>query len=89
MSALRNNDQIKKAVLTVRKAGSKQIDFLKVTIEKGRLTSIDVQSGDSGTPELVESVSFSFQKISVEYVPQGVDGQPKGSTVFETSLEPG
>jgi type VI protein secretion system component Hcp len=31
----------------------------------------------------VERVSFSFNKISVEYTPQGGDGLPQGATTFE------
>jgi type VI secretion system secreted protein Hcp len=90
MSAMRNNDLIKKAVLSVRKAGTKQFDYVKITIEKGRITKYNIDSGtNSPAPELLESVSFAFQKISVEYVPQGLDGQPRGGTMFETSLEPG
>jgi len=28
-------------------------------------------------------VSFSFNKISIEYTPQGGDGMPQGTTTFE------
>ena len=35
------------------------------------------------TPTLIERVSFSFNKISVVYTPQGPDGQPLGGTTFE------
>jgi len=83
MSALRTNEPIQKAVLTLRKAGSKPLEYLKLTIEQGRVTSLDVEGGDgSGGAEVVESVSFSFNKISVEYVPQGKDGQPMGGTLY-------
>ena len=37
----------------------------------------------TGTSTLLERVSFSFNKISVEYTPQGGDGMPQGSTTFE------
>jgi len=84
MSAMRNNEPIKRAVLTVRKAGSQPLDYLKITIETGRITSIDVESAADGSPDLVERVSFSFQKIGVEYVPQGSDGLPRGTMLFET-----
>lgn len=84
MSAMRNNEPIKRAVLTVRKAGSQTIDYLKITIETGRITSIDVESAGDGSPDLVERLSFSFQKIVVEYVPQGADGLPRGAMQFET-----
>ena len=84
MSAMRNNERIKRAVLTVRKAGSQPLDYFKITVENGRITAIDVESADDESPELVERLSFSFQKIGVEYVPQGEDGLPRGAMLFET-----
>jgi type VI secretion system secreted protein Hcp len=83
MLALRTNEPIQKAVLTLRKAGKSQVEFLKITIEQGRVTSLTVDGGDSsGSAELVEKVSFSYNKIEVEYVPQGKDGLPQGGMTF-------
>ena len=31
---------------------------------------------------VTESVRFSFNKINVEYVPQGKDGQAMGGTIY-------
>ena len=36
----------------------------------------------SGSPEIYEKVSFSFNKIEVQYVPQGKDGLPQGGMTF-------
>ena len=84
MSALRSNEMISKAVLTQRKAGTTQLEFLKITIEQGRVTSLEIVAGEDGNPtELFESVSFSFNKITVEYTPQGKDGQAQGSMLFQ------
>ena len=84
MSALRTNELITKAVLTLRKAGKTQLEFLKITIEQGRVTAISLDAGDgrSGTPDVFENVSFTFNKITVEYVPQGKDGQARGSMLY-------
>ena len=83
MLALRTNEQIQKAVLTLRKAGKTQLEYMKVTIEQGRVTGLTIDAGDvAGSPEAVEKVSFSFNKIEVEYVPQGKDGQPQGGMTF-------
>jgi type VI secretion system secreted protein Hcp len=83
MLALRTNEPIQKAVLTLRKAGKSQVEYFKVTIEQGRVTSLTVDAGDtSGSPDVVERVSFSFNKIEVEYVPQGKDGLPQGGMTF-------
>lgn len=84
MSALRTNEQIKEGVLTLRKTGGSKLEYMKITINDGRVMSLDVQAGDdSGGSTLIEKVSFSFNKINVEYTPQGGDGQPQGSTTFE------
>jgi type VI secretion system secreted protein Hcp len=83
MLALRTNELIQSAVLTARKAGKGQHEYLKVSIEGGRVTGLDIQVNPAtSNAELVEHVSFSFNKIEVEYTPQGPDGQPRGSTIF-------
>ena len=88
MSALRSNEIITKAVLTVRKAGGSKLEYLKITIEQGRVTSISVEGGGSDeSPDLFEHVSFSFNKITVEYVPQGKDGLPRGSMLYTDQFD--
>jgi len=83
MLALRTNESIQKAVLTLRKAGKSQLEFLKITIENGRVTGLTIEGGDvGGGADLVERVSFAFNKIEVEYVPQGKDGLPQGGVTF-------
>ena len=88
MSALRTNEIITKAVLTVRKSGGSKLEYLKITNEQGRVASIAVEGGspDEGT-ELFENVSFSFNKITVEYVPQGKDGLPRGSMLYTDQFD--
>jgi type VI secretion system secreted protein Hcp len=84
MTALRTNEPIKKAILTLRKTGKTPLEYLIITIENGRVMTVDVEAGDaSNSPTLIERVSFSFNKISIEYTPQGPDGQALGSTSFE------
>jgi type VI secretion system secreted protein Hcp len=84
MSALRTNEVIKEGILTLRKTGTSKIEYLKITISDGRVMALDVEAGDdSGSPTLIERVAFSFNKIAVEYTPQGGDGMPLGSTTFE------
>jgi len=84
MSALRTNELINEATLTLRKIGKTPLEYLKIKIEEGRVMAIDLEAGDvSGSPTLMERVAFSFNKISIEYTPQGADGMPQGSTSFE------
>ncbi|MEJ2375592.1 MAG: type VI secretion system tube protein Hcp [Pseudolabrys sp.] len=89
MKALRNNEVIKKAVLSVRKAGRGQFDYLIVTMENARLTSLEIgTSGEELGPKISEKLTFAFHKISVDYVPQGEDGQPRGGMTFATETSP-
>src|SRR6476469_6595478 len=44
MQALRTNEVIQKAVLTLRKAGKSQLEYLKITIEQGRVTALTVDA---------------------------------------------
>jgi type VI secretion system secreted protein Hcp len=83
MQALRTNEPVE-ATLTLRKSGSDQLEYLKISIFEGRVTSLVIGAGDeSGGAELLERISFSFNKINVEYTPQGPDGQARGATSFE------
>ena len=88
MSALRSNEVIKKAVLTVRKSGGKNpVEYYTITLEKGRITSLMQKSGDGTDPAaLSEEVSIAFSKVAVEYKPQGDDGQFRGATAFEMDI---
>jgi len=81
MAALRHNELITKAVLTVRKAGKTPLEYLIITIENGRVTEVALSSELDG-PLLSEQVRFSFNKITVEYKGQGKDGQSLGARTF-------
>jgi type VI secretion system secreted protein Hcp len=83
MAALRTNELISKAVLTLRKSGKSQLEYFKITIEQGRVTGLSIEAGDrQRSPDVFEDVTFSFNKISVEYTPQGTDGMGGGTSVF-------
>jgi type VI secretion system secreted protein Hcp len=89
MGALRTNELIQTATLTSRKAGKGQHEYLKITIEQGRVTALEIQvDPGSGGTELLENLSLSFNKIEVVYTPQGEDGQPKGSMTFADQWNP-
>lgn len=84
MSVMRNNELIKKGVLTVRKAGSKPLDYFKIVFERARITSYDV--GSDGGPELNERLSIAFEKIEVQYFVQDDTGGKKGGSTFMTEV---
>jgi len=89
MAALRTNEAIKTAVLTVRKSGKTPLEYFTIKIEDGRVMSLDIEAGDeSSASSLLEKVTFSFNKISIEYTPQGPDGSGLGKTSFEDQWNP-
>ena len=84
MSVMRNNELIKKAVLTVRKAGGVQIDYLTVTLKKARITYFEI-AAPSG-PQLSEELSIAFESIEVEYYAQDQKGGRKGGSLFSAEV---
>ena len=89
MWALRRNEEIKEAKLTVRKAGKAALEYLTIKIENGRVMSIDIDAGEtSNSLTLLERVAFSFSKISVEYTPQAADGSAQGTSKFDDEWTP-
>jgi type VI secretion system secreted protein Hcp len=87
MSIMRNNEEVKKAVITVRKAGANPpVDYLSVTVENGRISSHSIGNRSPNEPELVESLTLAFEKIEVKYAPQGTDGAKGAQSVFNAQV---
>ena len=72
-------------VLTARKAGEGQKDFLKVTMKEVYLTSVQ-PSGSSGG-DIMESVSMSYGDIEFEYKAQDDKGGLGGAVKMGWNLK--
>lgn len=74
MLACADGEHIKKAVLTCRKAGKDQQEFLKITMEDLLVSSY--QTGGSGHSDIVptDQISLNYAKIQFEYKDQKPDG---------------
>jgi type VI secretion system secreted protein Hcp len=71
--ACANGEHIKKAVLTARKAGKNQHDYLTVTFTDLLISSY--QTGGNGSAKVpVESITLNFAAIQFEYKEQKADG---------------
>jgi type VI secretion system secreted protein Hcp len=72
-------EHIKKAVLTCRKAGKEQQEFLKYTFEDLLISSY--QTGGTGTTDVIpmDQISFNYSKMQVEYKEQKPDGTLGGA----------
>lgn len=76
--ACASGQHIKKAILTVRKAGKEQQEYLKYTFSDILVSSY--QTGGGGGDILpVDQISLNFAKIEQEYKEQKADGTLAGS----------
>jgi type VI secretion system secreted protein Hcp len=77
--ACAQGDHIPKAILTCRKAGKDQQEFLKVSFSDILVSSY--QTGGSGGADIlpVDQISLNFAKIEIEYKEQQKTGALAGS----------
>src|ERR1041384_2192659 len=78
--ACANGKHIKEGLLTVRKAGEKPLEYLKIKLNDILISG--VQLSGPGHEQLSEAVTLNFAKFQVEYQEQGPDGAPKGGPVL-------
>jgi type VI secretion system secreted protein Hcp len=86
MSALATNDEVKEARLAMRKAGDGQVDFFTIILGGARVSAIEIEVDDSGTP--VERVEFAFTKVEVDYRRQEGSGQAGATSSFLDEVLP-
>jgi type VI secretion system secreted protein Hcp len=77
--ACATGEHIKTALLTCRKAGKEQQEYLKIKLTECHISSF--QTGGSGSSDIipVDQVSLNFAKIEYEYKEQKADGTLGGS----------
>ncbi len=74
------------AVLTARKAGEGQKDFLKVTMKEVFITSVQASEGGEGP---MEEVAMSYGTIDFEYRPQTDKGSLGSPVQFGWNIKAG
>jgi type VI secretion system secreted protein Hcp len=80
MKKCANGTHFPKVVLTSRKSGEGQKDFLKITMKEVFITSI--QPGGSQGGEIHESVAMSYTELEYSYKPQDGKGGLGGEVKF-------
>jgi len=78
MLACANGEHIKDAILTCRKAGKEQQEYLIVKFTSVLISSYQT-GGSAGDIIPMDSCSFNFNKIEVEYKEQKEDGSLGGT----------
>jgi type VI secretion system secreted protein Hcp len=68
------------ALLTARKSGGEQLEYLTVKLETVFVSGVSVSQGGGDRP--TESVTLSFGKVTIEYKPQKPDGTLDAAATF-------
>jgi type VI secretion system secreted protein Hcp len=66
------------AMLIVRKAGEKPVEYLKITMNQVFISSVST-GGGGGEDRLTENVTLNFAKVKMEYTPQTAKGGGGGT----------
>ncbi len=72
---------IKEGTLVLRKAGGKELEYLKVKMEDIIVSNVTTAGSDDGSRLPTESISLNFAKITIDYQQQGKDGGAQGGPV--------
>ncbi|HEV2392516.1 MAG TPA: type VI secretion system tube protein Hcp [Verrucomicrobiae bacterium] len=73
MLACCNGKHYDQALLTVRKAGEKPVEYIKIKLTEVLITSVST-GGSGGEDRLTENVTLNFAKVHVDYTPQDAKG---------------
>ena len=68
-----NGKHYKEALLTVRKAGEKPLEYVKITMKDVLVAGVTT-GGHGGEERITENVTLNFAEFKVEYTPQKADG---------------
>lgn len=82
MAVMRNNDLVKSATLSVRKAGGSPIDYFVIKVERARIVKYEVRTAQGEGPRVLEHLALAFEKIDVSYAQQDEKGQKKAASNF-------
>jgi len=72
-------EHVKSAILTCRKAGKEQQEYLKITFSDLLVSSYQIGGSASSNGVPVDQISLNFTKIEFEYKEQKADGSLGGA----------
>jgi len=84
LKAVAVGQHVKSALLTVRKAGEKPLEYIKLTMKDCLISSIST-GGSGGEDRLTENITINFGNFVYEYTPQKEDGS--GDAVLPFSFD--
>jgi len=83
-----NGKHIKKAKLTVRKAGEKPLEYMTIELEDILVSHVST-GGSHGEDRLTENVSLNFAKVKTEYQEQLANGSGGPKTEMKWDIPAG
>src|SRR5262245_10315130 len=87
--ACASGQHIKKAVLTCRKAGKEQQEYLKIEMSDLLVSSYQTGGSAHGDVLPMDQISLNFTQIKLEYKPQKADGTLGGAIPAGRNLKTG
>jgi type VI secretion system secreted protein Hcp len=85
LRAVATGQHIKEALLTVRKAGEKPLEYIKLTMKECLISSIST-GGSGGEDRLTENITINFGEYAFEYTPQKDDGSAGSVLPFKFDI---
>ena len=79
MLACAQGEHIKSAILTCRKAGKEQQDYMKVTFSDLLVSSYQTGGSEGADVLPMDRISLNFSKVEIEYKEQKADGSLGGA----------
>jgi type VI secretion system secreted protein Hcp len=86
LDACATGDHFTDALLTVRKAGTTPLEYIKITMKKVLITAVST-GGSGGEDRLTENVTLNFAEINYAYVEQDDKGAGKPAKEFKFNIE--
>ncbi|WP_157269358.1 Hcp family type VI secretion system effector [Azohydromonas aeria] len=84
LNALVTNDEVREAVLAMRKAGGEALDYFTMRLGAARLVAVDIEVDAQGLT--LERVTLTFTRIEIEYRRQEGTGQGGGAFTFSDEV---
>lgn len=78
---------IKEGLITVRKAGEKPLEYLKIKLTDVLISSLQESGSGGGGDQLMESLSLNFAKFHMEYFEQKPDGSGQSAGNVEYNMK--
>jgi type VI secretion system secreted protein Hcp len=82
LNACSCNESLTEVVITCRKAGGQQQEYMKWTLTNASVAEVKTGYIFSGQIMPYDEVSLVFQKIQLEYKPQKADGTLGAGIIF-------